>query len=81
MNGANATKTISIREKPVTSDETAPDTQVIPMEKEVDTSIHFIRIDEVATIPIRLTQEETEWLREDETHYYYMVRYWRIRLW
>ena len=73
LNGANATKTVSIREKPVTSDETAPDTQVIPIEEEVDTSIHFIRMDEVATIPIRLTQEEVEWLREDETHYYVIM--------
>lgn len=75
LNGANASKSVSIREKPVTSDETAPDTQVIPMEKEVDTSIHFIRRDEVVTLPIRLTQEETEWLREDETHYYHISLY------
>ena len=76
LNGSNATKTVSIREKPVTSDETAPDTQVIPMDKEeVDTSIHFIRRDEVVAIPIRLTQEETEWLREDETRYYYIELY------
>lgn len=72
LNGANATKTVNIREKPVTSEETAPDTQEIPIEKEVDTSIHFIRRDEVVTIPIRLTQEETEWLREDETRFYYI---------
>jgi len=71
LNGANASKTVSIREKPVTSDETAPDTQVIPIEEGVDTSIHFIRRDEVVTLPIRLTQEEVEWLREDETRYYY----------
>ena len=75
LNGANATKTVSIRERPVTSDETAPDTQEIPMEKEVDTSIHFIRRGEVVTLPIRLTQEETEWLREDETHYYHVTLY------
>ena len=75
LNGANATKTVNIREKPVTSDETAPDTKVIPMEEEVDTSIHFIGLDEVATIPIRLTQEEVEWLREDETRYYYATLY------
>ena len=75
LNGANASKSVSIREKPVTSDETAPDTQVIPMEEEVDTSIHFIGIDEVVTLPIRLTPEETEWLREDETHYYHISLY------
>lgn len=75
LNGANATKTISIREKPQTSDETAPDTQEIPIEEEVDTSIHFIRRGELVTLPIRLTQEETEWLREDETHCYYIKLY------
>lgn len=74
LNGANASRTVSIRERPQTSDETAPDEQVIPVE-ETDISIHFIRLDEGVTFPIRLTQEEVEWLREDETRYYYILLY------